>query len=258
MQEVIIRLRRDLKEIEDALSASGVRGADLSKAKAKAHITLDYKAQRAKYFMNRFSHAIISAKSCVKELEEQHKSMIMTQSNVSAMKELVARFETECNDSHFSNAEKTLKDMKSLLPKVDMQTTEKIAYDIPALPNAIMLEVTEDLSELKRCLDANCLRSAIILCGRILETILHRKYYEHTNNDLLETSPGIGLGKIIAKMSDAKISLPVGLNEQIHLINNVRIMSVHKKKRIFAPSKGQTQAIVLFTLDTVRTLFSGK
>ena len=70
-----------------------------------------------------------------------------------------------------------------------------------------------------------------------------------------EKNPGIGLGKLIAKMQEKGIQLDPGLTQQIHLINNIRIFSVHKKKELFTPSKQQTYAIIHFTLDIVNKLF---
>ena len=93
------------------------------------------------------------------------------------------------------------------------------------------------------------------MCGRILETCLHRKYFDVTGFDVLEKSPGIGLGNLIAKMQEKEIKLAPGITQQIHLINNVRIHTVHKKKELFVPSKEQTNAIILFTIDSVNQLF---
>ena len=59
----------------------------------------------------------------------------------------------------------------------------------------------------------------------------------------------------IAKMDEKGIKLDPGLTSQIHLVNNVRIFSVHKKQRTFKPTKHQTKAIMLYTLDVVGKLF---
>lgn len=127
---------------------------------------------------------------------------------------------------------------------------------LPAnLPREIRQEVIADLNELERCYNSGCYRAATIICGRIIETSLHRKYFDVTGIDLLEKNPGIGLGKLIAKMSEKNISLDPGLSHQIHLINQVRIYSVHKKSESFYPSKEQTHAIVLYTLDVLEKLF---
>jgi len=63
---------------------------------------------------------------------------------------------------------------------------DKKSFRIPRLPSEINDEVATDLREIQTCMNAACYRSAVILCGRIMETVLHRKYYEATQNDLLE------------------------------------------------------------------------
>lgn len=126
----------------------------------------------------------------------------------------------------------------------------------PRLPFEIHDDVSADLDEIRRCMEGNCYRSAVILCGRVLETALHRKYYDVTKNDLLEKSPGIGLGNLIAKLNEQGVKLDPALGNQIHLINQVRVHSVHQKQNAFAPSQAQAQAIVLYTTDVLEKLFS--
>lgn len=126
---------------------------------------------------------------------------------------------------------------------------------VPSLPADIRDEIAADIQEIEKCISANCYRSAVILCGRIMETALHRKYFDATGNDLLEKAPGIGLGSLIAKLNDKGVRLDPGLPNQIHLINQVRIFSVHKKQHPFKPSKSQTEAIVLYTIDILEKLF---
>ncbi|MBI4440670.1 hypothetical protein HY639_00740 [Candidatus Woesearchaeota archaeon] len=123
------------------------------------------------------------------------------------------------------------------------------------LPEAISPEINADYDELQRCFDAGCYRAAIILCGRILETALHRKYFELTGKDVLETNPGMGLGKVLAKIKELNYDFGPGITEQIHLINQVRINSVHQKQNAFLPTKEQAQATVLYMLDVLKKLF---
>jgi hypothetical protein len=133
--------------------------------------------------------------------------------------------------------------------------TQNIVFKIPSVPKDIIEEIHADIYELEKCYNTNCYRSAVILCGRLIEVCLHRKYFEVTGVDLLEKSPGIGLGKLIAKLTEKGIQLDPGLAQQIHLVNNVRTFSVHKKQRPFNPNHSQTQAIVIYTLDILEKLF---
>src|SRR3989338_4875767 len=121
-------------------------------------------------------------------------------------------------------------------------------------PLDIKSDIKADIDELNKCFSNSCYRSSIILCGRLLETALHRKYYELTKTDLLEKSPGIGLGNIISKLKENNIQLDPGLTNQIHLINQVRVFSVHKKKEAFYPTKEQAHAIILYTIDVLDRL----
>jgi len=145
-----------------------------------------------------------------------------------------------------------IKELKKTLPKV---RAKEIDIELVGIPISIKSEVLADVDEAQVCLSAGCYRSCTILCGRILEVCLHRKYYELTKKDILETSPGLGLGKLIAKLKEQEIEFDPGLTEQIHLINKVRIDSVHKKQKPFTPSKGQAQAMLLYTADVINRLF---
>lgn len=127
--------------------------------------------------------------------------------------------------------------------------------NINKIPDEIKNEIRADLDEMQKCFENGCYRSCVILCGRIIEVGLHAKYYKITGFDILDKNPGIGLGKLIAKMQEKNIKLDPGLTQQIHLVNNVRIFSVHKKQRTFIPSKQQTEAIILYTTDVIAHLF---
>lgn len=108
---------------------------------------------------------------------------------------------------------------------------------------------------MEKCYAAGCYRSVIILCGRIIEIGLHRIYFQTTGQDILETNPGIGLGTLIGKLNEKNVTFEPGLAQQIHLVNQVRIFSVHKKQDPFYPSKAQAQAMMLYTMDTINKLF---
>jgi len=131
-----------------------------------------------------------------------------------------------------------------------------LTVNISTIPFEIREEIKEDIAEANRAFNAECYRSTIILCGRILELALHSIYYNITYNDLLEKAPGMGLGTLIAKLREKSIEFDPGLSQQIHLINAVRVSSVHKKKEVFQPTKEQTEAIMLFTLDTINKIFA--
>ncbi|MBT4174464.1 hypothetical protein HOC80_03170 [archaeon] len=141
----------------------------------------------------------------------------------------------------------------SKMKKLDFRVKEVRGIKIPKV--GVHPDISADLGELKKCYDSGCYRSCVVLCGRVLEVGLHKKFYDVTGRDVLEKSPGIGLGKLVAKMCEKEIALDPGLTQQIHLINQVRVFSVHKKSRVFNPSKSQAHAMVLYTVDILEKLF---
>tara|TARA_Y100000310_G_scaffold343699_1_gene452553 strand:+ start:991 stop:1644 length:654 start_codon:yes stop_codon:yes gene_type:complete len=154
---------------------------------------------------------------------------------------------------------KTCKESKSLFLALNkmgkLNPRVKVVRGVKIPSFTIHPDISADLEELRKCFDTGCYRSCVILCGRVLEVGLHKKYFDVTGKDILEKSPGIGLGKLVAKMCEKDIQLDPGLTQQIHLINQVRVFSVHKKSRVFNPSKSQAQAMILYTVDVLEKLY---
>lgn len=135
------------------------------------------------------------------------------------------------------------------------QTSTHTEFKLPPkIPLHIKEYVHSDFDELIKCFDAQAYRSAIILCGRILEATLHYKYFKVTGFDILEKNPGIGLGTLVAKLKEKDVELDPAILQQIHLINQVRIFSVHKKHQAYNPTANQAKAIILYTLDVLEEL----
>lgn len=144
----------------------------------------------------------------------------------------------------------------NLLKSVKIQNIERTVFYPARLPEPIKSELLADMGEIEKCYNNKCFRSAIVLCGRVLEIALHRKYYDETGNDILEKMPGTGLGNLVAKMREKGIVLDPALTQQIHLVNQVRIFSVHKKQETFMPTQNQTKAVIIYTCDLLEKLFA--
>ena len=136
----------------------------------------------------------------------------------------------------------------------ELKMKSGIISDIPNFPDEIKADVEADVEEINKCYKMGSFRSVAILCGRILEVCLHRKYFDVTGFDILEKNPGIGLGTLIGKLNDKGVDFDPGIKEQIHLINQVRIFSVHKKKEPFYPTKEQAQAMILYLVDVLKKM----
>ncbi len=239
MQNSLEKLYQKLGELKKILTSASFQKVELS---SNVNPELyDFKSRKLELYKKNFHKSFDEVKSILSHL----------QNDLENLKKL--DFEKlSLLTQDISNTEKLdiIEEIQHLLPK-----NKSLQLKLPNLPTSIKDEIQLDIKEAQKCFDNQCYRSALILCGRILETALHRKYYELTKKDLLETSPNLGAGKLIAKLKELSVKFDPGVTEQIHLINNIRINSVHKKQTTFLPSRQQTQAIMLFCVDTLKKLF---
>lgn len=213
-------------------------------------------------------HILVDIQQALKQIQEEPSKGIIT--DYKKQKQEGARLSLKGAIQRLLQETKENQEANSLAQRLALQPENKTVFDkladiaaetpreenrTPRIPADIKDEITADINEAKKCMKTACYRSAVILCGRIMETALHRKYYEATGNDLLEKAPGTGLGTLIAKLSDQGVKLDPGLPNQIHLINQIRVYSVHTKKDTFSPSKTQAEAIMLYTMDILEKLF---
>lgn len=240
--------KSSVERLKDTLRKVKVHGADSS-----SDNLLDFKERRK----DSYNKVIVSCLSAIKENDfgELVSFNKNNKEKVLEINEYVKDLDILLNNSKIDelivNLDKILK-VYSLLSIPEVKGFE---MNFSRIPVDIVDEIKADFIELERCFNSKLYRSAVILCGRVLEIALHRKYYEVSGVDALEKSPGIGLGKLIAKLIEREVKFDPGLTQQIHLINQVRIGSVHKKKEVFNPSLEQTQAMILYTIDVVNKLF---
>jgi len=249
-----MNFQKSLINLQNAISQALKNSIDLNKELDNEKALYDFKEKQKIYHLNTLRSNLKIVKSDALSLPQIAKHDITNQPYLNQLLTLIP----ELDNKNLQNLEKTVKKLITIskqlnYPKTQPEKTFKIPNNIPS---EISSDIKADIEELNRCFNNQCYRSSIILCGRLLETALHRKYYELTNNDLLEKSPGIGLGNVIAKLKDKNTQLDPAITNQIHLINQVRIFSVHKKKQAFYPTEQQTQATILYTLDILEKLFS--
>jgi hypothetical protein len=268
--------RTALEDIKQKVLACSQLKFDLKKVVTDGSYMYDYNYNKAKYMADRIKRG---AKELVDLIEKEHKQnknsrldeplskvMVNTkfilESYLEPVKTLpiIEQIERQLDDmDKIQELEKEISDFEkeaAANPPVKVDGDVKLNFSLPEMPEEIQENIQADVDELKKCFDAGCYRSSIILCGRVIETALHRKYFEVTGNDALEKEPGIGLGKLIARMNEKSVKLDPGLPQQIHFINQVRIFSVHTKQEAFNPSKNQAQATVLYTMDVLGKLFA--
>lgn len=230
-----------MNEFSEKLAKLALAIESLPENPAREKKLYDFKSSKDSYLLSSLESALRSLK----------KSAVNAKDN-EAVKNSICLLEKKYEVKDFRGMRESIARLTELSRNIDFP---QASFRLGRLPADIEQEIKSDLSELERCFNSECLRSSVILCGRILETALHRKYFEVTGQDILEKNPGIGLGTLVAKLSEKKVVLDPAVLQQIHLINNVRIFSVHKKKEPFCPTKQQTHAMILYTLDIVQKLF---
>jgi hypothetical protein len=245
-------VKKDLEDLERSLAVMIKKKTFLSN---KRYETFNYEEKQRAYLRKEVDMKLkrLSASFSCPDTKDSSLMRILPglEKDFEEIKQKVAKYDED-------SLEKAIEMIEKILEKISEIKEEKIIseFSLPAVPKEIKSEIQANFDKLLVCFDNSCYRSSLILCGKILEIALHRKYFEATEKDLLEKSPDIGLGNLIAKMREANIEFDPGLPQQIHLINQLRVFSVHKKSQVFSPSKEQAKATILYTLDTVRRLFS--
>ncbi len=247
MPDFIENANRLLSSIDSALKLS----IDVNKQIDEEKTVYDFKERKAQYHQKLIMNNLESLKHSAAQL----KVLTFDDSNKNLMLAEIVDLLSQLEKSDIKGMKPKVEKILGLSDQLDIKKHESIVKFPKNLPSDIREDVTADLHELDKCYASGCYRSCTILCGRILETVLHRKYYETTGLDILEKNPGIGLGNLIGKLSEKGVKMDPGLTQQIHLINQVRVFSVHKKQEAFSPSQAQTQAMILYSMDILDKVF---
>jgi hypothetical protein len=243
--------KKDLVDLERSIGLVLKRGMF---PKGKKYETFDYEEKQRAYLKREIE---LKAKKIIDLLNKPDSKNISFLKKLDEFQRNFEEVQKEINKFSPESLEKSVDLIERILEKFpEQEKIENKEFTLPQLPKEIKQEIQSDFEELLICFENNCFRSSLILCGKILEIALHRKYFEVTGKDLLEKSPDIGLGNLLAKMRESNISFDPGLPQQIHLINQLRVFSVHKKAQAFQPSKEQAKAAILYTIDILNKLFS--
>lgn len=234
-----------LQKLEDALKAS-TDSVDTERS------VYDFAARKAIYHQSLVKTALVSACNSAWEFAKSPKGQ---EKNIIDV--LLLTMDLQKNIADRNQSLELINKIRTQASTIraPLTSTTTVSIRAPRLPREIQATVAADLDEIRKCFESGCYRSVTILCGRVLETALHRMYYDVTGIDILEKNPGIGLGNLIAKLRDKNVNLDPGLPQQIHLINQVRIFSVHTKQIAFNPSQAQAHAMVLYMMDTLEKMF---
>ena len=244
-------LKSAISDLKDILHEIQRRNIDLNE---KFHNPFDFKKREQSYYSRLLGSQIRKVKVSLAEgllygKEKHRKSLDEIKQNIEMIEQKIKLNDLLEATSLVSN----IKDIPNI--KIEKPLFETKSFFLPRVPREIYYEIKSNFDEITICFENRCYRAATILCGKILEVALHRKYFEVTGKDMLEKAPSIGLGNMLVRLKEAEVTIEPGLSNQIHIINQLRVSSVHKKTTHFVPSRAQCQASILYTLDALKKLF---
>jgi len=128
------------------------------------------------------------------------------------------------------------------------------ALDTSGVPPEIREEMLADIQELEVCAEHGANRSALFLCGRILELALGRKFWEETQVDPVVRE--WTLGKLITECEARGIlkGLPK-LFSLAKIIKDCRNPSVHVTARVYRPTPGEVGGLSQVAASVVQRLY---
>ena len=250
----VYNLKKSIERVIESLSK--IQQEDINQKHDLRKSFFNYKERKLSYLQDSIKNNIETIKISLPDINEALRFDKSSEIKTKKVQGLIKNINFSYEKGDFAKLRIYLGELGDIISNLNVPQKELIFTKPKNTPGEIKSEIFADISEIEKCFKFGCYRSSVIMCGRILETALHRKYYEITQNDLLEKAPGIGLGKIIAKLDELNIKFDPGLTQQIHLINQMRIFSVHNKKDTFNPTEIQTHAIILYTLDIIEKLFN--
>jgi len=153
-----------------------------------------------------------------------------------------------------STLKEIAKEKSSLKSENDLIKELKSVIDGEMQQNDVFIdlksEIIGDISELIMVLEAGCYRSAIGMCGRILESVL--KCYLTMKS--ISYSDDMMIGKLLTLIKESGKYLEPTLKNCINIINGHRIVSVHQKDKVPIPSRDNCFTVAYSLLDTIRRL----
>lgn len=150
--------------------------------------------------------------------------------------------------------------LPTTLLELDMNENEILRK----IPIEVRSEVAADFEEIRRCYSNQAYRASIAFCGRILETILGRRYYEQKTRLSPQTTPktieqeveGLTLGQIIDRCRQiGLLASSPDLDLYAGMINEVRILSIHHKGRKYIPGPEAVKGTINFASEIIRELY---
>jgi hypothetical protein len=120
-------------------------------------------------------------------------------------------------------------------------------------PQEIREETKLDFEEMKICYNEGAFRSAIMMCGRVMELLLAKRYFDSTTVDPIEQKWPLGV--LIKKCYEHNVITEPAVGDMCNFINHFRIGSVHSLHTIQRPIQEETKSVIEFTIGLLKRLY---
>ncbi|MDD5650878.1 MAG: hypothetical protein PHF86_10765, partial [Candidatus Nanoarchaeia archaeon] len=184
----IYNLKKSIERLQESLSKfddKNLKSTDLRKS------FFNFQERKQSYLQDSINSSMNVIKTSLVDLNEILKTRPTEKLKV---QELINNIDSLYTKKEFSKLKEPLNYLHEIVSSINVPQKELTFKKPKNIPEEIKSEIFADIQEIEKCFKFGCYRSSVIVCGRLLETALHRKYFELTNNDLLEKAPGIGLG----------------------------------------------------------------
>ncbi len=111
--------------------------------------------------------------------------------------------------------------------------------------------VRRSFEEVLRCFEQSCFVASIVMCGKIIETILASSY-ARTFAKNLRTDRLPGIADMIRELRKAGFQFPAGLAERMDVISKHRNVAVHGA--VTVPTQDEARSTIYLVRDTLLLL----
>jgi len=158
-----------------------------------------------------------------------------------------------------------LASLEGSIPKTLLELQVDVPDLLGRLPSPLRAEVAQDFVEVQRCYEAGAYRAVISFCGRILEVVLGRWYFEERRksqpsakaSQIEQEISGLTIGQLIRRCEQMGLQITYpGIDDYANLINRTRVPAIHHKGTPpFHPGPNAARGVVELTVEVIKDLY---
>lgn len=133
------------------------------------------------------------------------------------------------------------------------ETRRRMALSVPdyVLTPDVLELVRRSYEEVLRCYEQSCFVASIVMCGKIVETILADSYCRKFDKDA-RTDRLPGIADMIKDLKKTGFQFPAGLSERMDAISKHRNLAVHGA--VTVPTQDEARSTIYLVKDALMLL----